>query len=287
MRQRRMERFRDALYIAAGLLMCSVAYRIFLVPNNVAPGGFTGVGQLLNELFGLPVGTVALALNVPLFVVSMRHMGIRFGIKSLIASVGLSFFIDYLPIQAVTDDVLLSAIFGGVMGGAGFGLILRGGATTGGSDMLGALVHSRIPALKVGVTVFAVDGIVVLASAFVFSPVLAMYALIAASVMNYTMDFVLEGLNRATAFLIVSKESAEIGRRVLAELDRGVTGLSGRGLYSGESREVLLCVVGRFESMQLRRIVHACDSRAFMIAINAREVLGEGFQDIKGGSIKK
>ena len=287
MREKRIESIKNTLYILTGLVICSLAYRMFLVPNDVAPGGFTGIGQLLNHLIGVRVGTVALLLNVPLFSISMHQMGAKFCIKSFLASMSLSLLIDYLPVKAVTSDLLLSAIFGGVMGGAGFGLILRGSATTGGSDMLGTLIHSRVPSLKVGALVFAVDGLVVFASAFVFSPVQAMYALIAASVMNYTMDFVLEGLNQATAFLVVSKESEAIGKRVLAEMERGVTGLSGRGLYSGEGREVLLCVVNRFEAMQLRKIVMTCDSRAFMIAINAREVLGEGFKDIKTGATKK
>lgn len=283
---KRKESIKNAVYIVFGLLVCSLAYRMFLVPNKVAPGGFTGIGQLLNALTGVNVGTVALILNIPLFGISLHHMGLKFGVKSLVASIALSLLIDYMPIKALTDDPLLSAIFGGVMGGAGFGLILRGSATTGGSDMLGALIHSKIPAIKVGVMVFAVDGLVVFASAFVFSPVLAMYALIAASIMNYTMEFVLDGFNRATAFLIVSKESEAIGKRVLAEMDRGVTGLNGRGLYSGEAREVLLCVINRFETMQLRKIVMACDPRAFIISINAHEVHGEGFKDIRPGKIR-
>lgn len=285
MGSKRLESAKNGAFIIVGLMICSLAYRLYLVPNEVAPGGFTGVGQLLNALIGVKVGTVALIMNVPLFAVSMHHMGIRFGVKSFLASTALSLLIDFLPVDALTSDPLLSAIFGGVMGGAGFGLILRGSATTGGSDMLGALIHSKIPAVKVGVIVFAVDGIVVFASAFVFSPVLAMYALIAASIMNYTMDFVLEGFNRASAFLIVSKESEAIGQRILKEMERGVTGLSGRGLYSGEGREVLLCVISRFETMQLRRIVGSLDPSAFMIAINAREVLGEGFKDIHPGKI--
>lgn len=285
MRSKRIESAKNAAYIVVGLLVCSLAYRMFLVPNEVAPGGFTGIGQLFNALFGVKVGTVALILNVPLFAISMHQMGVKFGVKSFVSSIALSLLIDYLPAKSLTDDPLLSAIFGGVMGGAGFGLILRGSATTGGSDMLAALIHSKIPAIKVGIIMFGVDGLVVFASAFVFSPVLAMYALIAASIMNYTMEFVLDGFNRATAYLIVSKKSEEIGRRILAEMDRGVTGLSGRGFYSGEEREVLLCVINRFETMQLRRIVMLCDPRAFMIAINAREVLGEGFKDIRTGKM--
>ena len=280
------EELKSCLYILAGLLVCAVAYRMFLVPNDVAAGGFTGIGQLMNALTGIKVGTMALILNVPLFALSMRSLGLKFGVKSFIASTLLSLFIDYLPIGPATDNVLLAAVFGGVVGGIGFGLILRGSATTGGSDMLATLIHSHIPALKVGLLIFLVDAAVIVASAFVFSPEQAMYALISVAIMNYALDYVLEGLNRATAYIVVSRQSEAIARKVMDEMERGVTGLHGKGMYSGAEQEVLLCVVNRFESMQLRRIVASCDPRAFMIAISASEVLGEGFKEIKIGKQK-
>lgn len=276
------ESLKNAAYIIIGLFSCSLGYCMFLVPNEIAPGGFTGIGQLCNALFGINVGTMALILNVPLFAVSMRSMGIKFGVKSLAASIGLSLLIDYLPIGAVTDDLLLATVFGALLGGVGFGLILRGNATTGGTDMLASLIHTRVPTLRVGVLITMVDGLVVVASAFVFSPKMAMYALISVFIMNYTLDYVLDGMNRSTAYLIVSQKSDEIAAQVLGQLERGVTGLYGRGRYSGQETEVLLCVVSRFEVIRLRRIVSSCDPQAFMIAINAHEVLGEGFKDISG-----
>ena len=279
------ESLKNAAYIIIGLFSCSLGYCMFLVPNEIAPGGFTGIGQLCNALFGINVGTMALILNVPLFAVSMRSMGIKFGVKSLAASIGLSLFIDYLPIGAVTDDLLLATVFGALLGGVGFGLILRGNATTGGTDMLASLIHTRVPTLRVGVLITMIDGLVVLASAFVFSPKMAMYALISVFIMNYTLDYVLDGMNRSTAYLIVSQKSGEIASQVLGQLERGVTGLYGRGRYSGQETEVLLCVVSRFEVIRLRRIVSSCDSQAFMIAINAHEVLGEGFKDISGKQV--
>ena len=276
------ESLKNAAYIIIGLFSCSLGYCMFLVPNEIAPGGFTGIGQLCNALFGINVGTMALILNVPLFAVSMRSMGIKFGVKSLAASIGLSLLIDYLPIGAVTDDLLLATVFGALLGGIGFGLILRGNATTGGTDMLASLIHTMVPTLRVGVLITMVDGLVVVASAFVFSPKMAMYALISVFIMNYTLDYVLDGMNRSTAYLIVSQKSDEIAAQVLGQLERGVTGLYGRGRYSGQETEVLLCVVSRFEVIRLRRIVSSCDPQAFMIAINAHEVLGEGFKDISG-----
>ena len=273
------EELKSIAYILSGLLVCALAYRMFLVPNDVAAGGFTGIGQLVNALTGMKVGTVSLILNVPLFALSMRSLGLKFGVKSFIASTLLSVFIDYLPIGSATGNVLLAAVFGGVVGGIGFGLILRGSATTGGSDMLATLIHSHIPSLKVGVLIFPVDAAVIVASAFVFSPEQAMYALISVSIMNFALDYVLEGLNRATAYIVISRESEAIARKVMDEMERGVTALHGKGMYSGTEQDVLLCVISRFESMQLRKIVASCDRRAFMIAISASEVLGEGFKE--------
>ena len=269
---------KNALYIVVGLLCCSAAYNLYLIPNNVAAGGFTGIGQLVNSLSGIGVGTVSIALNIPLFLLSLRRLGLRFGIRSLIAMLGLSLAIDHIPLPSATDDMLLATVFGGALGGLGFGLVLRGNATTGGSDMLASLVHSRFPAVRVSVGIFAVDGLVILASAFVFDQQAAMYALICTGVMNLVVDAVLEGPNSAHSYFIISDRADEIARRVMDELSRGVTAFDARGMYSGAERQVLLCVVSRFETVQLRRIVLSVDPAAFVIANKTHEVLGEGFK---------
>ncbi len=272
----------NILLIAGGLLLATLGYRLYLIPNNVAPGGFTGVGQIVNHLLPVVgVGMVNLILNVPLFLLSLRSMGLGFGLRSLLASVTLSFLLDYLPVPAMTDDVLLSAVFGGVLCGAGFGLVLRGHATTGGSDMLAALVHRYVPALKVSVCLFAVDATVVVASGFVFDASAAMYALISVFVMNVVMDQVLEGPGLARSHIIITTHGDEIAARILKELDRGVTALEARGMYSGEGRTMLLCVVSRLEAVRLRTIVFSVDPRAFVIVQNVHEALGEGFKQLQ------
>ena len=269
----------NSLLIVAGLLLATLGYRLYLIPNNVAPGGFTGIGQIVNHLApAIGVGMVNLILNVPLFLLSLRSMGVGFGVRSLIGSAGLSLLLDYLPVPAMTDDLLLSAIFGGALCGAGFGLILRGHATTGGSDMLAALLHRRFPALKVSVCLFSVDTLVVVASGFVFDASAAMYALISVFVMNVVMDQVLEGPGLARSHFIITTHGEEIAARVMKELDRGVTAINATGMYSGEGRTVLLCVVSRLEAVRLRTIVFSVDDRAFVIANNVHEVLGEGFK---------
>lgn len=271
---------KNTILILAGLLCCSAAYNMYLIPNNIAAGGFTGIGQLINSSFEwISVGTVSIVLNIPLFLLSTKSLGLRFGVRSLLAMLGLSLFIDYIPFSSATNDLLLATVFGGALGGIGFGLILRGNATTGGSDMLASLIHRRFSAVRVSVGIFAVDGLVILASAFVFDQTAAMYALICTFLMNLVVDIVLEGPNGAHSYFVISDHSESIAKRIMDEMERGVTAFVGKGMYSGREKLVLLCIVNRFETMQLRRIVFSIDPDAFVIANKAHEVLGEGFKE--------
>lgn len=271
----------QAAYIIVGLLLCTIGYRMFLIPNDIAPGGFTGIGQLANALWGVNVGTVIIALNVPLFLLGFKSMGVKFALLSLAATFAMSAMIDYMPTTYVSDDLVLSTLFGGILSGAGFGLILRGGASTGGTDMLAKIIHERLNFARVGVVMFSVDFIVVFASMFVFDVTRAMYSIIALFIATVVMDFVIDGLNTAKAYFIISRNSEQISKRILVEMDRGVTALKGRGEYSGDDMDVLLCVVYRMEVLQLKHIIRECDPRAFVIATDVREALGEGFKPHK------
>lgn len=277
--------------IVLGVLICALAYDMFLIPNNIAPGGFTGVAQLIHHATGQSVGLITLLLNAPLFLLSARTLGLSFGVRSLSATIGLSILLDFLPIPSVipadaAERMLLASVFGGVLGGVGFGLILRGGATTGGSDMLAKLVKERFPSVSVGSVMFIVDAAVIIASAFVFDVVSAMFALISTFLMSHVIDMLLDGLNNARAYFIISDRHAEIAVRIMAELERGATALNGRGLYSGRDKDVILCVVNRVESARLRAIVAELDPNAFMIATNVHEALGEGFMPHAKSSAK-
>ena len=270
---------KNAIFVIVGLLCSSAAYNLYLIPNNIAAGGFTGIGQFVNHFFPISIGMVSIILNVPLFLLSMKSLGIRFGLRSLIAMFGLSLLIDYWKLPVATEDMLLAAVFGGVLGGIGFGLVLRGSATTGGTDMLATVIHRHIPFIRVSVAVFAVDGLVILASAFVFDQQAAMYALICIFLMNILVDLVLEGPNSATSYFVISDHSEEIAKQVMQQMDRGVTSFYAKGMYSGVDKQVLLCVVNRFESILLRKIVFSIDPKAFVIANKVHEVFGEGFKE--------
>ena len=272
--------------ILLGILLCTMAYNMFLIPNDLAAGGFTGIAQLINAATGWRVGTVALCLNVPLFILSARSLGIGFGLRSLVATVGFSLALDYLPFPSILPEgaaeaQLLATVFGGVLGGAGFGFVMRGSATTGGSDMLARLLHERVSWISVGTIMFGVDAAVILASAFVFNVVSALFALISTFIMSYVIDLVIDGLNAARAYFVISNHSDAISHRVLHEMDRGVTAFRAKGAYTGADRDVLLCVVSRTEAVPLKQIIAEVDPNAFVIATNVHEALGEGFKPNK------
>lgn len=270
---------KNSIMILLGLIFCTLAYNLFLIPGNIAAGGFTGIAQLVNSGTGWPIGAISLVLNVPLFLFSMKSLGLRFGIRSLIATILFSLFLDAAELRCPVDDMWLATVYGGLFSGLGFGLILRGSATTGGTDMLASLIHRLIPFIRVSWGIFAIDGLVIIASAFVFDMTSAMYALICTLIANIVIDFVLEGPNSAHSFFIISDKSDEIARRIMDELERGVTGLEGMGMYSQTNKRVLLCAVSRMETVRLRRIVFSVDPRAFMISNKAHDTYGEGFKE--------
>lgn len=269
------------VYIVLGCAVGGAAYPFFLVPNGIAPGGLTGVATVLNYLFGAPVGVTSLLLNVPLFLMGYKLMGGSFAFRSLIATVLFSLFIDLFKFPPLTDDVLLASVYGAIMLGVGLGLILRGGATTGGSDMIAKLIHHRMPFITVGMVIMLVDCLVILLAAFTMSTRAALYSLICIFVSARVIDLVLAGLGSAKMCFVVSGESERISSRIMKEMDRGVTLLPAIGGYTGKETRALISVVDQKEVMKVKRIVRETDSRAFMFITDTHETLGEGFHSLE------
>jgi len=263
--------------LIAGVITMALAYPMFFLENNIAPGGLSGIAMMLNHLWGFPVGLSTFIMNLPLFALGYRQRGHAFILRSFAAMTAVSFLIDWLPVPTLTFDPLLAALGGGVLLGLGLGLVLRADATTGGTDMAAALLHRRFPILSIGGILLAIDCIVILGAGIVFEPQAALYALVALYVSTRVMDTVVVGFDTARAFYIISDQHTEIARRILDELSRGATILNGHGAYSGKERNVLLCVVKRLQVPQLKRIVASVDPTAFMIVTHAHEVIGEGF----------
>lgn len=261
----------------AGIFLTAAPFPMFFIPNDIAPGGITGVATLLHALIGLPVGMLSLLLNAPLFLISWRRLGRAFAIKSLIGVFGVSLVIDLLPLPLVTTDPMLSAVFGGAILGVGLGLVIRGGATTGGTDMAAMLIHERFPVVTVGGVLLALDFIVIAASGLVFNIQSALYALIAIFLSTQVMDRVIEGFGSAKAFFVFSKKTEEISGAVLQQMARGATFLHAKGAFTNTESDVLLCVVTRLQVPQFKSIVQDIDPTAFMMVTDVREALGEGF----------
>ena len=271
------ERFFSYAQIILGALIGGAAYPLFMTPNKIAPGGITGIATILNHLFQWPVGTVTLILNVPLFLISYRAMGRIFAFRSLVATLFFTLFIDVLPLQPMTTDPLLGALYGGVMLGAGLGLIMRGGATTGGSDMVARMVNKRFQFISTGSFLFAIDFAVVVSAGFLIGATEALYSLICIFLSARIMDTIIIGFSSNKACFIISSRWQEISDRIMRDMDRGVTQLTARGAYTGAERPTLLCVIGRSEIMALKRILREEDEKAIVIIVEAHEAIGDGF----------
>lgn len=270
---------RDYLGITVGVVLTAIGLDMFLIPNKIAAGGVSGIGTLVYYLSGFPVGITMLAINIPLFIMGIRELGVGFGLRSLYGTITLSVVVDLMAdrIPVLTDEPLLASLYGGIVVGIGIGLVFRFKGTTGGTDLAAAIVNRYIKA-SVGLVLFVIDGAVIIAAGLIWNAELALYALLTVFLTARVIDVVQEGFGYAKAALIVSNRPEEVAAAILNRLDRGATALVGRGLYTGAERDVILSVVTRAEVSRLKDLVHEIDPGAFVILADVHEVLGEGFK---------
>ncbi len=276
----RREQMLAWLQIVLGCVIGAAAYPTFLDPGKIAPGGLTGVAMILKHLWGWDIGITSLILNIPLFIVGYKAMGRLFAFRSLVATVLFSLMIDLLPLKAIPVEPILGTLYGGLLLGVGLGFILRGGATTGGTDMAARMVHKYLPFLSVGMFLFLIDCIVVVAAWIFIGSSEALYALICIFISGKAVDMVMLGLSSNKACFVITSEWERVSQRLMTEMDRGVTQLSARGAYSGTERPVVLCVLPPQEVSRLKAIVRQEDEKAFMFITEAHEALGEGFSSL-------
>ena len=277
-----MKKIREYIFITLGTALVAFSFSLFFIPNSIAPGGVSGVATLLNALLGWRVGLVIIVINIPIYVLSFKKFGVVRVVRSMYATVLMSLLIDYvkLPtdfVHSIASDMLLSSIFGGVLMGGGLGLVIRNNATTGGTDMIAGLVHGWFPNISISWVLFGIEFLVVLAAGVFLQPIMALYAFIALYVSTRVMDFVQVGVNTAKAFIIISDHSQEISGGIIDKMDRGATLLKGAGAYSGDNKNVILCVVRRNQISKLRLLIKEIDENAFVIVHDVKEVMGEGF----------
>jgi len=274
------------IIILLGSAVYALAFNWCYVPNNIAFGGLTGVAQMVNRwLPWAPVGTTVIVLNIPLFLLGWRLLGIHLLISSLVAMAASSLMIDALAALYTFPPMepMLACVFGGVLLGAGLGFILLQGATTGGTDLLARLMKLKLAWLPMGKLLMAIDLVVIVAVAAVFRSLnSALYGLVALYISTLVMDGVLYGLDNAKVAYIISDKPEEIAQIIIRDLDRSVTYLSGEGGYSGAAKRVIMCAFKQKEIVDIKETVRRIDPNAFMIVCAAHEVLGEGFRSYHG-----
>lgn len=268
----------NIVQIVVGSLVLALSFNLFLLPNGIASGGVAGVSVLVQRLTGIMPAITQWAFNIPLFIAAIIVLGKKFGLKALLGSTIFPFFVlitSHLP--GPTDTPILVAIYGGIGVGLGLSIVFRGGGSTGGMDLAAQMLH-KITGIPYNLAVVCFDGAVIIGTAIIISPEIALYALISLFVTSKTIDFVQNGLQLSKVAFIISERSAELEPIILHDLDRGLTKLKGEGGYTGNARNVLMVVVAQHEVIKLKKTVAKHDPSAFVIISNTAEVLGEGFK---------
>ncbi len=272
------------LTIVVGAMIYAIGFQFFMYPNAIVSGGVVGIAMIINVFTNLPVGMLTVAMNIPLFAVAWKHFGLDFLISSLVGVALSSVFVDLLSLAGIvaTDDPMLACIIGGVIKGAGLGMIYYVGATTGGVDIVAKFLRRRHSHINFGTIILLMDVVIVVAYAFVLKRYeSAMYSLVAMFVVSKIIDLVLYGIDNSSVCYIISEHSDEIVHEIISgRLHRGVTILNGQGAYSGREEKVLMCVIKRHQISEVRNLVRSIDMRSFFIVTDAKDVFGNGFENI-------
>lgn len=279
-----LEIVRDYGLILAGTAVMVLAMHFFFVPSQLAVGGLSGAAQIINEFTGWPIGTMVFIFNVPLFVMGWRYLGgKRFLARTIFSATVYSVLLDGLnilfPTDGITDDLLLNALYGGILGGIGGGMVLRVRATSGGTDILARYLDKKF-GIPISQGYLYTDGLVVFLAALAFSWEQALYAIIGLYVWSVVAEVAMTGLNVDRVATIITERPEQVANQIITQLERGVTSWQGKGMYTGRPRQMLLCATSRGEISVLKALVHEIDPQAFVIISQAHEVLGEGFRTL-------
>lgn len=267
----------DTFLIMFGSFVMAIAFNLFLVPNQIASGGVSGISILVQEAWGIEPAYTQWALNIPLFIAGYLILGRQYGIRSLLGSFMLPFFVYLTDTWAVpTSNPLLASIFGGIGVGLGIGIVYRGRGSTGGLTILAQIIQ-KFSGLRLSLCVMLLDGTVIILAGWVLSLENSLFALISLYVTGKVIDSVEMGFGTSKVAYIISEHTESITKAILDDLDRGLTKLSAQGGYTDDDRTVLMVVVGQNEITRLKALVRSVDPNAFVTITNAHEVLGEGF----------
>lgn len=266
------------LLITLGATLMAVGLEIFLVPNNVIDGGITGISIMLSYITGWKLGVFLFLLNIPFFFIGYKQIGKTFALSTLYGIIVLSIATTLLhPVHAFTQDILLAAVFGGIVLGIGVGIVIRYGGSLDGTEILAILFNNKLP-FSVGEIIMFFNLFILGSAGFVFTWDRAMYSLIAYFVAYKTIDITITGLDESKSVWIISDHASQIGDAIMSRLGRGVTYINGEGAYSGDNKKVIFCVINRLEEAKLKEIVTDYDDSAFLAVADIAEVRGGRFK---------
>lgn len=278
---------KNFMLITFGAVCYAIAVSLFLDPNSLAPGGVSGIAVLLNRLTQIGTGTWIFILNIPIMLLGIWKFGLKFIFSTIYCTVLDSVVINLLtPLGAVTDDLLLASLTGAALMALGIGMVFKGGATTGGTDIIVKVLRLKFPHMRTGNLFLSLDALIVTASAFVFRDIdKALYAGITVIICSLVLDIVLYGKDEAKLIFIITDKCDEVTQRLLVDLDLGVTHVQGVGAYSGKDKRVIMCASRKTQAPKVEAVVKEEDPLAFMIVSSATEIFGEGYKDFFGERI--
>ena len=273
------------ILLTVGAVVYSMGIAVFLDPNNLAPGGATGVAIILSRLTSLKTGTLVMLINLPILAFGWWRFGTKFILSTIYVTFVSSFFINLMnehiieKYGVITHDLLLSGVIGGALMAIGIAIVFRQGATTGGTDIIIRALRQKYKHIKSGTIFIITDAIIVSASAVIFRNIeFALYAAITIVVSNFVLDSVLYGGDSAKLLYIISNNQEKIGKRILDELEIGITYLKAEGAYTQNDRKVIMCICRKYNYTKIREIIKEEDINAFFIVSNANEVFGDGYK---------
>ena len=272
---------KEMLETILGALIMAAGVSLFLLPNQLSSGGIAGVATIFYYLLNIPMGTVIIAINIPLFLFSMYKVGKMFFLKSTLGTVAMSVFIDLLDkIEPLTNDRFLACIYGGILLGLGTTLLLKAEASTGGSDLISYIAKKYKPTVRSGNIIVIIDIIIIALNVIFFKEIeIGLYSAIAIYIMGKIIDIFFEGINFTKLMIIVSNKSEEIAKQIDKKVARGSTGLYGKGMYTNKNKLILMCAVYRKDVARIKIIAKEIDPKSFIVITNSREVVGQGFKN--------
>ena len=266
------------LMIALGATLMAIGLELFLVPNQILDGGVVGISIITSHLTGVRLGIFIFILNIPFFFLGYKQIGKTFALSTLFGITILSIFTSLLHnVDAITPDLLLATVFGGIVLGMGVGLVIRNGGSLDGSEILAILFNKSLP-FSVGEIIMIINLVIFTVAGFVFSWEQAMYSFLAYFIAFKTIDIVIQGLDESKSVFIISEKVEDIGDAIMDRLGRGVTYLHGEGAYTGDNKKIIFTVITRLEEAKLKSIVEEIDDHAFLAVGNIAEVRGGRFK---------